>query len=201
MQQTDTNIAQLKQQQEQQFALLTQQQEQQFAQTQQQIVHLNQSISHLVQLVQKFPRGNSGANSVQASYPHAEFHEPSEAFNNYHGAFKPRTRYSFQVIDSDGKKQRRRLKPTEIQVVGKVDNLIDRKRLAKDENTTKKVKTVGKLVRNEDLTVEEAKKAVKQLESQSLAPALSTRSSQRVTRSMSSLQGGRSAAALSSRRS
>ena len=62
--------------------------------------------------------------------------------------------------------------------------MIDRKRLAKDENTTKKVKTVGKLVQNEDLTVKEAKKAVKQLESQSLAPALSTRSSQRVTCSM-----------------
>ena len=62
--------------------------------------------------------------------------------------------------------------------------MIDQKRLAKDENTNKNVKTVGKLVQNEDLTVKEAKKAVKQLETQSLAPALSTRSSQRVTRSM-----------------
>ena len=90
MQLTDTNIAQLKQQQEQQFAQLTQQQEQQFAQTQQQIVRLDQSISHLVQLVQNFPRSNSGANSVQASYPHAEFHEPSEAFNDSRGFFEPR---------------------------------------------------------------------------------------------------------------
>ena len=62
--------------------------------------------------------------------------------------------------------------------------MIDRKRLAKDENTNKKVKTVGKLVLNEDLSVKEAKKAVKQLEFQSLAPALSTKSSQRVTHSM-----------------
>jgi len=79
MQRTDTNIAQL-----------TQQQEQQFVQTQQQIVQLDQSISHLVQLVQTFLRGNPGANSVQASDPRAEFHEPSEAFNDSRGVFEPR---------------------------------------------------------------------------------------------------------------
>ena len=60
------------------------------AQQQQQIVHLNQSISHLVQLVQTFLRGNPGANYVQASDPRAEFHEPSEAFNDSRGAFAPR---------------------------------------------------------------------------------------------------------------
>jgi len=87
---TDINIAQLKQQQEQQFAQLKQQQEQQFAQTQQQIVHLDQSVSHLVQLVQTFLRGNPGANYVQASNPSVEFHEPSEAFNDSRGAFEPR---------------------------------------------------------------------------------------------------------------
>ena len=60
------------------------------AQQQQQIVHLDQSISHLVQLVQTFLRGNPGANYVQASDPRAEFHEPSEAFNDSRGAFEPR---------------------------------------------------------------------------------------------------------------
>ena len=79
MQQTEANIAQLKQQQEQQFL-----------QTQQQIVHLDQSISHLVQLVQNSLCGNPGANYVQASDPRAEFHEPSEAFNNTRGFFEPR---------------------------------------------------------------------------------------------------------------
>lgn len=122
--------------------------------------------------------------TVRILEPKKKFDKEKDRYSKEVYEIDSRTGYSFQVIDSDGKKQRRRLKPTEIQVVGKVDNLIDRKRLAKDENTTKKVKTVGKLVRNEDLTVKEAKKAVKQLESQSLAPALSTRSSQRVTRSM-----------------
>ena len=85
MQQTDSNIAQLKQQQEQQFAQTQQQIAQTQAQTQQQIVqtqahnqqqiaHINQSILHRVQLVQNFPSGNPGANYVQASYPSEEFH-------------------------------------------------------------------------------------------------------------------------------
>ena len=97
MQQTDTNIAQLKQQQEQQFAQLKQQQEQQFAQlTQQQEqqfaqsqAHINQSILHLAHLMQNFPCGTPGANYVQASNPRVEFHKPSEAFNYSRGAFEP----------------------------------------------------------------------------------------------------------------
>ena len=64
--------------------------------------------------------------TVRILEPKKKFDKEKDRYSKEVYEIDSRTGYSFQVIDSDGKKQRRRLKPTEIQVVGKVDNLIDR---------------------------------------------------------------------------
>lgn len=90
--------------------------------------------------------------------------------------------YSFKVKD-----QKRIFKPNEIQPNDVVENVINRKRIAKDNAVNKKVKTIGKLVRNDDMTVSESKKAVKDLTDNSLGPSMSTRSKARQTRSNTKL--------------
>ena len=56
-------------------------------------------------------------------------------------------------------------------------------RMKRDEKGGSKYKTVNKLVRNEDMTTEEAKKALKGIETNVLGPARNTRSQGKTTRS------------------
>ena len=56
-------------------------------------------------------------------------------------------------------------------------------RMKRDEKGASKYKTVNKLIRNEDMTRAEAKKAVKGMETNVLGPARNTRSQAKVTRS------------------
>jgi hypothetical protein len=91
--------------------------------------------------------------------------------------------YSYRVKDPDGELKSRRYKPIEIQPVQNVQNLINRDRMKRDETADKKYKTANKLVRNEEMTRTEARKAVKAAESDALGPARSTRSQARTTRS------------------
>ena len=56
-------------------------------------------------------------------------------------------------------------------------------RMKREEKSTSKYKTVNKLIRNEDMTRAEAKKALKGIESNVLGPARNTRSQGKVTRS------------------
>ena len=55
--------------------------------------------------------------------------------------------------------------------------------MKRDEKGASKYKTVNKLIRNEDMTRVEAKKALKGIEANVLGPARNTRSQDKVTRS------------------
>ncbi len=87
--------------------------------------------------------------------------------------------------DVEGSVKRRRYKPHELLVVD-VDNVtsnMNTDRMKRDEKGASKYKTVNKLIRNEDMTRAEAKKALKGIDANVLGPARNTRSQDKVTRS------------------
>ena len=77
----------------------------------------------------------------------------------------------------------RRYKPHELLVVDNVTSSLNTDRMKRDEKGASKYKTVNKLIRNEDMTRAEARKAVKGMEANVLGPARNTRSQAKVTRS------------------
>lgn len=88
------------------------------------------------------------------------FDKGSTKFSKDIYEIKERVGYSFKVKDNDGDVKRRRYKPNELQQVKNVENSINRQRIKNDENNDKKYKTTLKLIRNEEMTRSEAKKAV-----------------------------------------
>jgi len=98
--------------------------------------------------------------------------------------------YSFKVKDSDGNVKRRRYKPHELlQVVNMTESsrsrapasdVINTDRVKREEKSTNKYKSINKLIRNEDMTRTEARKAMKQVDV--LGPARNTRSQSRKLR-------------------
>jgi len=94
-----------------------------------------------------------------------------------------RVGYSYKVKDAEGNVKRRRYKPHELLVVDTVANTMNMDRKKRDEKSTNKYKTVNKLIRNEDMTRTEAKKALKGIDDNVLGPARNTRSQDKVTRS------------------
>jgi hypothetical protein len=99
--------------------------------------------------------------------------------------------YSFKVKDSDGNVKRRRYKPHELlQVVNMTESsgsrapasdVINTDRVKREEKSTNKYKSINKLIRNEDMSRTEARKAMKQVEDV-LGPARNTRSQSRKLR-------------------
>ena len=85
--------------------------------------------------------------------------------------------------DTEGSVKRRRYKPHELLVVENVDSNMNTDRMKRDEKGASKYKTVNKLIRNEDMTRAETKKALKGIEANVLGPARNTRSQAKVTRS------------------
>ena len=69
----------------------------------------------------------------------------------------------FIVQDSEGDKLRRKLKPSEIQVVKQVDNKIDRNIIKEQAAEKKQRQVINKLVRSAEMKKEEALKALEQL--------------------------------------
>ena len=94
-----------------------------------------------------------------------------------------RVGYSYKVKDSDGTVKRRRYKPHELLVVENVTNTMNTDRMKRDEKGATKYKVVNKLIRNEDMTRTEAKKALKAMDANVLGPARNTRSQATTTRS------------------
>ena len=86
----------------------------------------------------------------------------------------------YKIILKDGK---RKFKPSELLKVNTVSNPISQAYIDRTIKSKNNVKITNKLIRNEDMTKEEAIKAKKQLKDDSLPPALSTRSSDRKLRS------------------
>ena len=72
--------------------------------------------------------------------------------------------YSFKVKDSDGNVKRRRYKPHELLQVVNMTDVINTDRVKREEKSTNKYKSINKLIRNEDMTRTEARKAMKQVE-------------------------------------
>jgi hypothetical protein len=93
-----------------------------------------------------------------------------------------RVGYSYKVKDAEGSVKRRRYKPHELLVVDNVANTMNMDRKKRDEKSTSKYKTVNKLIRNEDMTRTEAKKALKGIDTNVLGPARNTRSQDKTTR-------------------
>ena len=94
-----------------------------------------------------------------------------------------RVGYSYKVKDAEGSVKRRRYKPHELLVVDNVASSMNTDRMKRDEKGTSKYKTVNKLIRNEDMTRVEVKKAMKGIDANVLGPARNTRSQDKVTRS------------------
>ena len=69
----------------------------------------------------------------------------------------------FIVQDSEGNKQRRKLKPSEIQVIKQVDNKIDRNIIKEHAAKKKQRQVINKLIRGAEMKKDEAKKALEQL--------------------------------------
>ena len=84
---------------------------------------------------------------------------------------------------------KRKLKPSEIKKVDIVDNPKAQSKIDRAIKIKDSIKTTNKLIRNEDMTVEEAKKAKQALKNNILSPALSTRSSTRQTRTTAKPMG------------
>jgi len=80
------------------------------------------------------------------------------------------------------KDEKRKLKPSELLKADKVSNPIPQAYIDRTIKSKENAKITNKLIRNEDMTKEEALKAKKQLKDNSLPPALSTRSNDRVLR-------------------
>ena len=73
----------------------------------------------------------------------------------------------------------RKFKPSELLKVNSVSNPISQAYIDRTIKAKENAKITTKLIRNEDMTKQEALKAKKQLKDNSLAPALSTRSNDR----------------------
>ena len=80
------------------------------------------------------------------------------------------------------KDEKRKLKPSELLKADKVSNPIPQAYIDRTIKSKENAKITNKLIRNEDMTKQEALKAKKQLKDNSLPPALSTRSNDRVLR-------------------
>ncbi len=80
------------------------------------------------------------------------------------------------------KEEKRKLKPSELWKADKVSNPISQSYINNKIKSKENSKITNKLIRDEDITKEEAIKANKQLKNSSLPPALSTRSNDRKLR-------------------
>ena len=112
-----------------------------------------------------------------------QFDKGSAKFSKDIYEVNERVGYSYKVKDSDGTVKRRRYKPNELQTIENVENTIDRDRIKRDDKNDNKYKTTNKLIRNEEMTRSEARKAVKDAAEDVLSIAQRTRSKDKTTRS------------------
>jgi vacuolar-type H+-ATPase subunit H len=84
------------------------------------------------------------------------------------------------VQDSEGDKLRRKLKPSEIQVVKQVDNKIDRNIIKEQAAEKKQRQIINKLVRGAEMKKEEALKALDKIKNDTSSPARNTRSKKKL---------------------
>ena len=92
----------------------------------------------------------------------------------------------FIVQDSEGEKLRRKLKPSEIQVIKQVDNKIDRNIIKVHAAEKKQRQVINQLIRNEEMKKEEALKALEKIKNDNSSPARNTRSKKKMDSAPSS---------------
>ena len=103
---------------------------------------------------------------------------------------KGKNKFSKEVYEVEGnegykiklKNTTRKFKPSELLKVSNISNPISQAYIDRNIKTKAKAKITTKLIRNEDMTKQEALQAKKKLQENSLPPALSTRSHDRVLR-------------------
>ncbi len=78
------------------------------------------------------------------------------------------------------KDEKRKLKPSKLLRADKVSNPISQAYIDRTIKSKENAKITNKLIRNEDMTKQEALKAEKQLKDNSLPPALSTRNNRKL---------------------
>ena len=88
-------------------------------------------------------------------------------------------REGYKLIIKD---EKRKLKPSELLKPDKISNPISQAYIDRTIKSKENAKITNKLIRNEDMTKQEALQAKKKLKDNSLPPALSTRSQDRVLR-------------------
>ena len=88
-------------------------------------------------------------------------------------------REGYKLIIKD---EKRKLKPSELLKTTTVSNPISQAYIDRTIKSKENAKITNKLIRNDDMTKNEALKAKKQLKDNSLPPALSTRSNDRKLR-------------------
>jgi hypothetical protein len=87
----------------------------------------------------------------------------------------------FSVENQDGEKLRRRLKPSEIQVIKAVDTKIDRGVVKTHAKEKKARQTINKVTRNLNTNKQDALKAIENLKTDTSSPARNTRSKDKIS--------------------
>ena len=137
--------------------------------------HLNDSVHN--QQVYKTVPFNSG-DQVRILEKKEKFDKGKQKFSKSLYTIDKKEGYKLIIKD-----EKRKLKPSELLKVNTVSNPISQAYIDRTIQSKNNAKVTNKLIRNEDMTKEEAIKAKKKLKENSLPPALSTRSSDRVLRS------------------
>ena len=141
--------------------------------------HLNDTV-HNHEIYKTVPF-NSG-NKVRILEDKDKFSKGKNKFSKEIYTVENKEGYKLTLKNALGEALKRTLKPSELLKVNAVENPISQAFIDRNKKAIANAKVTTKLIRNEDMTKQEALKAKKQLKDNVLSPALSTRSSQRTLR-------------------
>ena len=142
--------------------------------------HLNDTV-HNHAIYKTVPFSKSG-NKVRILEDKDQFSKGKNRFSKEIYTVENKEGYKLTLKNALGEALKRTLKPSELLKVNAVENPISQAYIDKNKKAIANAKITTKLIRNEDMTKQEALKAKKQLKDNVLSPALSTRSSQRTLR-------------------
>ena len=141
--------------------------------------HLNDTVhNHKVYKTVPF---NSG-NKVRILEDKDKFAKGKNKFSKEIYTVENKEGYKLTLKNALGEAVHRTMKPSELLKVNAVENPISQSFIDRNKKSIANAKITTKLIRNEDMTKQEALKAKKQLKDNVLSPAQSTRSSQRTLR-------------------
>ena len=124
---------------------------------------------------------NSG-NKVRILEDKDQFSKGKNKFSKEIYTVDDREGYKITLKNALGEALKRTLKPSELLKINAVENAISQTFIDRNKKAKANAKITTKLIRNEDMTKQEALQAKKQLKDNVLPPALSTRSNTRALR-------------------